>query len=380
MADITIDPEIRDLIPPLTEAERAELEASLLVDGCRDALSIWESPDGPVLLDGHHRKAICDHHGLDYRLSEIFVFDREKAMLWVIANQRGRRNLSHFARGELALRALEIEKVRAKRRQGARTDIGAKLPTSGRARDRAAATMDISGTQLGKVRFLVDNADDETKARLRAGETSVHREHVRLKRDARKAEARKAVESKPQPMPDGPFDVIVADPPWSYFLRADDALHRGRVPYPAMSTQQICDLQVAKIAADDCILWLWTTNALLHDAFHVCEAWGFECKTVLTWAKPSAGVGHWLRGATEHCLMCTKGKPVHDLKGQSTLLNAPRREHSRKPDQFFQLVEGLCPGSKVELFAREPRDGWASWGAEKDKFKSRDEAAERERT
>ncbi|MGA2513319.1 MAG: MT-A70 family methyltransferase, partial [Candidatus Limnocylindrales bacterium] len=91
---------------------------------------------------------------------------------------------------------------------------------------------------------------------------------------------------------------------------------------------------------------------------------GFEPKTILTWAKDRMGTGDWLRGQTEHCLMCVRGHPTVTLTNQTTLLHGPMREHSRKPDEFFTLVESLCPGSKLELFAREARPGWAAWGAE----------------
>ena len=92
-------------------------------------------------------------------------------------------------------------------------------------------------------------------------------------------------------------------------------------------------------------------------------------KTILTWVKNRVGVGNWLRGQTEPCLLAVRGNPVVTLTNQSTVLQAPVREHSRKPEEFYALVEGLCPAtSRLELFAREQRDGWACAGAEVDKF------------
>ena len=132
--------------------------------------------------------------------------------------------------------------------------------------------------------------------------------------------------------------------------------------------EEIAALPVQKIACDDAVLWLWTTNAYLDAAHQLTKGWGFEVKTVLTWAKTQLGMGDWLRGQTEHCILAVRGRPVVELAGQSTLLTAKRREHSRKPEEFYSLVESLCPGSKVELFARQPRDGCATWGAESDRF------------
>ncbi|MFC1835353.1 MT-A70 family methyltransferase [Thermodesulfobacteriota bacterium] len=125
---------------------------------------------------------------------------------------------------------------------------------------------------------------------------------------------------------------------------------------------------VPSVAHTDCLLWLWTTNAFLHDAYHIIDAWGFAPKTVLTWIKDRMGLGDWLRGQTEHCILGVKGKPVVALTNQTTALSGQRRKHSRKPDEFYSLVESLCPGSKIELFARQKRDGWASWGAENELF------------
>jgi N6-adenosine-specific RNA methylase IME4 len=132
-----------------------------------------------------------------------------------------------------------------------------------------------------------------------------------------------------------------------------------------MSLDEICAFPVADLAADDCVLWLWTTNAHMRDSFRVLDAWGFEPKTILTWAKPRYGVGNWLWGQTEHCHLAVRGKPHVRLIAHSTLLTAPRGSgvHSAKPDAFYELVEQLCPGSKVELFARRARPGFVTHGA-----------------
>ena len=185
---------------------------------------------------------------------------------------------------------------------------------------------------------------------------------------AKKAEA---IAAEPPPLPQGPFRVIVADPPWAYNSRATDVSHRAANPYPQMAIDAIRALPVASLAHDDAILWLWTTNSHLREAFTVVDAWGFRHKTILTWAKDRIGTGDWLRGQTEHCLVAVRGRPVVTLSNQSTLLTAPMREHSRKPDEFYALVESLCPapaGGRLELFARQARPGWAAMGAEIDRF------------
>jgi N6-adenosine-specific RNA methylase IME4 len=108
------------------------------------------------------------------------------------------------------------------------------------------------------------------------------------------------------------------------------------------------------------------------DALDVLRGWGFGYRTTLTWVKDRVGVGDWLRGQTEHCLLGVRGRPVVTLAGQSTVLRARAREHSRKPEEFYALVESLCPGSKAELFARQPRPGWAAHGDEAGRFGTAD--------
>jgi len=180
--------------------------------------------------------------------------------------------------------------------------------------------------------------------------------------------AAEAIRQEPPPLPTGPFRVIVLDPPWQYQKRAEDPTHRARCPYPMMSTDEIKALPVPALAGEDCILWLWTTNAHMPDAFGILDAWGFTHKTILTWAKDRMGTGDWLRGQTEHCILAVKGRPVVQLTNQTTLLPSPLREHSRKPEEFYALVEALCPGSKLELFARRERAGWVSHGNETSRF------------
>lgn len=369
---LKIDPEIRDLIPPLSADEFERLRASILAEGVRVPIVIWHG----TIADGHNRYAIAREKAPE----EVIPFSiksldgdltLEEVKLWVINNQLGRRNLSSYDRAVLALKLKDVLAAQAQERMHAGKAADPMAPgPQGATRDQLGKVAGYSGRTMDKIEWIEKHADEETKARIRSGKTTVGAEHRRIKHDLKKAAAIDAVESKPEPLPDGPFDVLVADPPWAYELRPDDATHRGRTGYPPMSAEEIAALPVGELAADDAILWLWVTNSHLLDgsAATVLDAWGFEAKTLLTWNKPSIGAGHWLRGATEHAIMAVRGKPVHTLMGQSTSQTWPRREHSRKPEQFMELVESLCPGSKVELFAREQRDGWHAWGAEKGKF------------
>jgi N6-adenosine-specific RNA methylase IME4 len=177
------------------------------------------------------------------------------------------------------------------------------------------------------------------------------------------------------------YSCIVNDPPWHYQLRKNDPTHRGKITYPSMSFDEIRDLPIAQIAdPKGCVQFLWTTNNHMADACKLLEIWGFTIKTILTWEKVTKagntriGNGHWLRSSTEHCLIATRGKVAafssHSAIARKTpnLLKAERREHSRKPDEFYRLVEEVCIGSKLEMFARQRRQGWDCWGNDVDKF------------
>ena len=168
---------------------------------------------------------------------------------------------------------------------------------------------------------------------------------------------------------DGPFDVIEIDPPWPYGTRYDPDGRRGAPPYPEMTLDEIAALPVAERAADDCILWLWTTHKFMRHSFPLLDRWGFEDKQIVTWVKDRMGLGSWLRSQSEFCIMAVRGNPQVLLTNQTTVIHGDLREHSRKPDEFFSMVEGLCLGlRRYQWFAREAREGWASGGNDTEKF------------
>lgn len=187
-------------------------------------------------------------------------------------------------------------------------------------------------------------------------------------KELEKRRVAKILSAQPLPAPAGTFDVLVIDPPWPYQSRAKDASHRASNPYPDLSVDEICKLPIANHLNENAIVWLWTTNAFMGEAYMVADAWGLRVRTILTWAKDRMGAGDWLRGKTEHALLCTRGRPTVTLTNQTTLIHGLRREHSRKPDEFYALVESLCPGTKLDYFAREARAGWQTWGVESSKF------------
>jgi N6-adenosine-specific RNA methylase IME4/ParB-like chromosome segregation protein Spo0J len=238
---------------------------------------------------------------------------------------------------------------------------------NGRSGDKIARAAGVSRRTMEKADAVVAAAEREPERFAGLVEEMDRTRRVNgVYRKLVVSEKAAVIRQETPPLPGhGPYRVIVADPPWAYDKRALDPSQLGACPYPQMGIEEICALAVVDIAHDDAILWLWTTNAHIREAFAVIDAWGFTHKTILTWAKPKMGVGDWLRGQTEHCIMSVRGKPTVQLSSQTTLLHAPAGEHSAKPDAFYALVEALCPAPRyAELFQRQPRKNWDGHGDE----------------
>lgn len=172
-------------------------------------------------------------------------------------------------------------------------------------------------------------------------------------------------------LPAGRYGAILADPPWSFRTYANDnvAPARGAQPYSVMSLSDIKALPVADVASRDCLLFMWTVSHLQSAAFEVAAAWGFAPVSIaFVWDKGRMGMGYWTRQEVEICHLFKRGRPARKSKGVRSLIRAPRREHSRKPDEQYERIEALVDGSYLELFARQARPGWAAWGNEVGKY------------
>ncbi len=177
-------------------------------------------------------------------------------------------------------------------------------------------------------------------------------------------------------LPDEKFDLIMADPPWRFKRRSQKGVTSKGADgqYKTMPLDAISRLPVADLAAPDCLLWLWATNPMLPQAIAVMAAWGFEFKTAGHWTKLTKhgkvafGTGYVLRCAGEPFLIGTRGRPITSRSVRSIVMGRVR-EHSRKPDEAFEAAEQLMPEARrLELFSREARPGWWSWGDEVGKF------------
>lgn len=175
------------------------------------------------------------------------------------------------------------------------------------------------------------------------------------------------------PRPLGGFKNLYMDPPWAFETFAGDNVtpHRTEVDhYETMGAAALRRLPVPAMAARDCALFMWVVDSNLPEALQLGAAYGFEFKTIaFIWDKgDKIGMGYWTRKQAEICLLFTRGKPRVLDHGVRQIIRAPRREHSRKPDETYEGIERLCAGPRLELFARTSRPGWTSWGNQVDKF------------
>lgn len=174
----------------------------------------------------------------------------------------------------------------------------------------------------------------------------------------------------------GRFGTILADPPWQFQNRTGKMApeHRRLTRYTTMSTQDIIELPIQLFAAERSHLYLWVPNALLEEGLRVMHGWGFQYKSNIVWHKirkdggsDGRGVGFYFRNVTELVLLGVRGKSVRTLapgRRQVNYISSRKREHSRKPDELYEIIETCSWGPYLEIFARTRREGWTVWGNE----------------
>lgn len=238
----------------------------------------------------------------------------------------------------------------------------------------------IAGVSSGTVaRFeQVQKKKPELIDDIRKGEISINQAYQTVKREEKKQAVQEKIEEHANAQtgtididkPNRKYNIVYADPPWQYWESGNknQSLH-----YTTMTIDEICDLPVKNIADDDCILFMWVTYPILKDAFRVIESWGFTYSTcAFVWVKknkiqntPFIGCGAWTRANSELCLLATKGNILRLDASISQIIESPIEEHSKKPDIVRNLITKLVGElPRVELFCRNPADGWDVWGNE----------------
>lgn len=345
-----------EIFPRMSEAEYEALKADIAAHGVREPVWIYQD----MLLDGRHRQQACDDLGIDCPSRE-FTGNDPLAFVWSLNGTR--RHLTESQRAVVGLRMANLTEGRPKETAGIQAV----------SQQRAADLVNVSRDSIQRAK-LVERDAPELLPKVEAGEITLNAAVGEIKKRERVVEINRQKETLAQAQPDAPqglFHVIVMDPPWPYREDPEQQDYdpngrRAANPYPEM---QLADLAAMRLpAADDCVLWLWTTHKFMRHAFPLLDRWGFTDRAIVTWSKDRMGLGRWLRSQSEFCIMATRGQPVINLTNQTTVLHGPMREHSRKPDEFYTMVDALCVGRKLDFFSREPREGWEQFGNDTQRF------------
>lgn len=398
MHNIQIDSEFQALIPPLSAEERAQLEVNLLADGCRDPLVVWETSDGQhILIDGHNRYEICTRLGIEYDVEEMLFESREDVIVWMVDNQRGRRNLNDFQRTELQLKKKAAIAAKAKANQGTRTDISQNSVKCIDTQKEIATAAGVSHDTVSKVERIQETAAPELITALRESKVSINaasdvatlpkeeqaelvargaKEILQAAKEIRAARTeerrnerlQKIVEISTGNAPVGSvaerYPVIYLDPPWRY-EHAESESRAIENQYPTMSLDEIKAMDMSQVAFDDCVMFMWATSPKLAEAFEVLDAWGFSYRTCAVWDKQKIGMGYYFRQQHELLLVAVKGQPPTPAPADrpSSVFSYPRGHHSAKPHEVYEVIEAMYPTlPKLEMFCRTPREGWGVWG------------------
>jgi len=273
--------------------------------------------------------------------------------------------------------ALGVLKIKAK--------LGELCPATppsekGRGKKKGKPALPFSKPAIADYRKLAANREklDEYYGSMddvpsQAGFLKELRDKQRAAKDRQRAKARKAAtkaigkaKTIEEALSAAKFSAICIDPPWDWKDEGDNSqLGRGNTTYGSMSHEELLAFPVGQYGAADSHIYLWITNRSLPKGFSLLEAWGYRYVTMLTWCKPSIGMGNYFRGSTEQVLFGVRGSLSLSRKDAGTWFSAPRgKAHSAKPDSFYDLVESCSPGPYLDVFARRERDGWVCWGGE----------------
>lgn len=382
---------VADIFPMMSEQEYADLVADIGEHGLREP--IWLHHDGRI-IDGRNRWRACVAAGVE-PVTRTYEGADESLVSFVLSLNLHRRHLNESQRAMVAARIEQYHHGGA--RQDAnlhldRDDAAGMLGVSARSVASAKKVQEhgspelAAGVDAGAVavstaatladapadvqRDLVAALDTDDEAQRRAAEKDLLRAAAEIrarKKDERLAEKAAAVAriaGRPALPLDslGPFPVLYADPPWRYDF-AEDETRQVENHYPTMTTEEIAKLDVP--AAADSVLFLWVPSPKLRHGLDVMDAWGFDYRTCMVWVKDKWGMGYYARQQHELLLIGKRGNlPVPDPEDRpSSVIEAPRGEHSAKPDVVYELIERMYPLREwCELFARSPRPRWAAWG------------------
>ena len=372
--ELKINPSFRDLIPPLADHERDGLEEDIKHFGCYTPIITWNG----YIIDGHHRYEICTKHKLTFTTEEREFETQNDAEIWIIKTQFSRRNLQSYTRATLNFELEKREALKSKR--GERTDLknkdltsvscGTEVPrdTTKEPLRKAAKAAGIGHNTYAKCKFIHKHGTKEQEDALHKGEVTPNEVYVELKREKKREELIEKVESieaQKAKAIEGVYDVVVIDPPWEmHRIELNERPTDVGFDYPTMSVEEIKELDIH--CADDCHVFLWTTQKYLKPSFEIIESWGLKYVCAFTWHKNAGmqplGLPQY---NSEFVLYARKGTPQFvDTKDFQTCFNAPRGKHSEKPKEFYETLNRTTLGRRLDMFNRRKIEGFEGWGNE----------------
>jgi N6-adenosine-specific RNA methylase IME4 len=365
MSVIQVHP-VAEMFPLIEGDDYAALVEDVRQHGVREP--VWLHPDG-TLIDGRNRARAAADAGVNLPTR---TWDATGSLVEFVLSLNLHRR--HLTSSQKAILALSVEPMLAaeaavRQRAGVRADLSQGFDQgsqSGKAAEQAAKLTGTNRQYVADAKRIAEERPDLLED-IRNGETTIPQAVRVLKEDKREAVRAKDRERVVQVTPVdslNPHTTIVIDPPWDWSDEGDqDQFGRARPDYATMTIAELLEFPVNDLATPDAHLYMWITNRSLPKGFALLNRWGFRYVTMLTWVKPSFGMGNYFRGSTEHVLFGVKGSLMLTRKDLGTHFEAPRgdRGHSAKPEMFYELVESASPGPWLELFSRHGREGWTSW-------------------
>ncbi len=348
--------------PLMNKKEYKELKIDIKKNGLLEPIILFEDK----ILDGRNRYNACKE--LDVKIKTI-EYKGKNPLQYVISTNLKRRHLNESQRAMVATNHRKAFDDEAKKRQdnpfsGSKFSIGnegvVEQVPQGTARDKLGEAFSVSGRMIDMAEVIKKKAPKKVKAIVKGEEklSSVYRE-IKIKE-----QEKEIGKLKPEKELSGVYDIIVMDPPWNYGREYDPDSSRIASPYPEMNQKQLLNMNIP--VDKDGIMFLWTTHQFIWEAKELLESWGYDYKAILVWDKEKMGLGSWLRMQCEFCLLGIKGKPHWNIKDMRDLIRAPRKKHSQKPEEFYNLIDKYFDKKfrKLDYFARKKREGWIVYGDE----------------
>ena len=371
---ITLDPEYSQLVPKLNEEEYNRLKESIATVGLYEPIIINKEN---VLLDGHHRFKIVTDLGWKKVNVETKIFDTKiDEKIYVIATNLSRRQLIAAMRIKLSreLYELELQSQTQKNLGHGLTAPGRRLSSEEERRfkhvdtDKEIAKKSAtSKASVWKVKKIMDEGSQEEKDLLFSEEGKISKSF----NDFINRTKKESPETETPPLPNGKYRCLIIDPPWEMkkISRTERPNQGKHLDYPTMSMERLEKLPIKELADENgCHIYLWTTHKHLPDALKLFESWGAKYQCLMTWVKPTGMTPYSWMYNTEHVLFGGIGTLKLEKLGIKLSFEERSREHSRKPDIFYNIVKKASPEPRLDMFSRESREGFSLWGNEVNKF------------